>query len=80
MLKTTKYTELQDFFPIVRIRSPHPLTRKEVLLLSPLGVKGRDTLACWGGVRGDPIPTKGQTLWYSMYVYYNPSTLKTLCH
>ncbi len=34
---------------------------------APFWVLGGYTLACgWGG-GGDPIPTKGQTLWYSMY-------------
>jgi hypothetical protein len=56
---------------------PHPITRKEVLLLPQFGSKGGDTLA-WGGRGwGNPIPTKGQTLWYSMYEYYNPSTVST---
>ncbi len=32
----------------------------------PHWVQGGDTLACGEGV-GDPIPTQGQTLWYSMY-------------
>ena len=43
-----------------------PLIRKRVLL-PPFGSKRGDTLACGGGRGGDPIPTKGQTLWYSMY-------------
>jgi hypothetical protein len=42
-----------------------------------LGLEG-DKLACGGGDGGDPIPTMGQTLWYSILWYYyeymsNPS-------
>ncbi len=59
---TTEYTERQAFFLVVRIWSSHPLTRKKVLLLPSLD-PGGDTLARGG----DPIHTKGQTLWYSMY-------------
>ncbi len=40
----------------------NPLTRKQ-LLLPPFWSKG-------GGGVGGPIPSNGQTLWYSMY--YNP--------
>jgi hypothetical protein len=54
------------FFAIVRTGSPHSLNRKGVLLLSPLGLKGgRDTRL--RGKGGDPIPTKGHTLWHSMF-------------
>jgi hypothetical protein len=42
---------------------PNPLTRKRVLLPHPLW--GRHT--CLRGVGEPPIPTKGQSLWYSMY-------------
>jgi hypothetical protein len=45
----TEY-EGQTFFPVVGIGSPHPLIRKEVLLL-PLWVQEGDTLAWGGGVR-----------------------------
>jgi hypothetical protein len=44
---------------------PHPLTRKRVLL-PPLFPKVGDTFACGGRGWGDPIPRKGQPLWYSM--------------
>jgi hypothetical protein len=37
-----------------------PITLKEVLL--PQGPREEGE-----GERGDPIPTKGQTLWYCMY-------------
>ncbi len=40
--------------------TPHPLTRKQVLL-SPLGPRGRH-IPLRGSGWGDPIPTKGQTL------------------
>jgi hypothetical protein len=49
--RTHEHTECQAFSLVVRIGSPHPLTRKRVLL--PLfGSKGGDTLACWGGGGG----------------------------
>ncbi len=41
----------------------HPLAS----LSPPLLVGGGDTLAGRRGVRGVPILTRGQTLWYSMY-------------
>jgi hypothetical protein len=43
-------TECQAFYPVVRIGSSHPLTRKEVLL--PLWVQGGNTLACGVVSRG----------------------------
>ncbi len=78
-LQSTEYTECHAFCPFVGIGSPHPFTRKRVLL-SPLWVQGgRLTRLRWRGW-GNPIPTKGQTLWYSMYeytvLYYTPSTLQ----
>jgi hypothetical protein len=58
-------TECQGFFPVVRIGSPHPFLRKGVLLPPPLGPRGK--IHSLAGERvgpgGDPIPTKGQTLW-----------------
>jgi hypothetical protein len=38
------------------------------------GSKREYTLACVLREWGDPIPTKGQTFWYSMYICYNPAT------
>ncbi len=46
---------------------PHPQASVSPLLF---GSKG-ETHSLAGKGMGDPIPTKGQTLWYSMY---NPST------
>jgi hypothetical protein len=40
---------------------PHPLTRKGLLLFPPLGPRGETH-----SLGGDPIQTKGETLWYSM--------------
>jgi hypothetical protein len=74
----TVYTEYQAFFPVVKMGplTSH-LTRMGELLL-PLRFLGRrHTLSCGVGV-GDPIPTKGETLGYSLYIYYNPSTISTL--
>ncbi len=72
------YTECQSFFSVPRIGShPPPHQQGSVAPLPTLDPR-KETHSLEGkGVRGDPIPTKGQTLWYSMYVYYNPSTLKT---
>ncbi len=47
-----------------RVSQPPHRKRK---LPPPLWVQGGDTLACEGRGWGDPIPTIGQTLWYSRY-------------
>ncbi len=59
----TKYTECKAFYPVVWIGSTHPLTHRRVLLPFPLlwVQGGRHTLLQVRG-RGDPIPTKEQTL------------------
>ncbi len=44
---------------------PIPSPARECVAPSAFGSKGEDTLPRGGG--GDPMPTKGQTLWYSMY-------------
>ncbi len=41
---------------------PNPHSRRRVL------VGGKGTLACGRGVGGVPIPTKGHTLWCSVYI------------
>ncbi len=53
--------------PNCQIGTPHPLTRRRVCL-TPLWFGWRDTLTCGRGGRGVPIPTRGQTLWYSRFV------------
>ncbi len=60
-----QYTECQSSNQVVRIGSPHPLTRKRVFL-PPFGSKG-ETHSLGGRGWGDPIPTMGQTLCYSRY-------------
>ncbi len=58
--------------------APNPLTPKRGLLPLFCDQGGRHTCLRERG-RGDPIPTKRQTLWYSVqYVYYNLSTHKSL--
>ncbi len=72
------------------VGSPHPLTRMKVLLSPlgprgethsqggealPFGFKGGDTLACGGG-GGGPNSEGRHTL--VLYVYYNPSTGKSM--
>jgi hypothetical protein len=88
---SSEYTECQAFYPVVKIGSSHPLSHKRVLH-PHFGSMGGDTLAFRGGgggqgvrntllwVRGwgDPIPTMGQTVWYSKYTNYNPSTARQL--
>ncbi len=61
----TELTKCQAFCPVIRIGSLHPLTRKRVLPL--FWSKGGDTLACEEEVE-DPILTKGQILWYPVYL------------
>ncbi len=52
-----------------RHRVPGFLSLHTHASIAPLrfGSKGGDTLACGGGGREDPIPTKRKTLWYSAY-------------
>ncbi len=56
---------MQAFFPFVRIGSPTPSAARECCFPT-LWVQGGDTRLREKGW-GDPILTKGQTLWYSMY-------------
>jgi hypothetical protein len=46
---------------------PQPLTRRRVCP-PPLGSGARGTLAGERGVGRVPIPTRGHTLWYSLYI------------
>ncbi len=58
----TEYTECQAFCPVVINGSPSPASE----YVPPTRVLGGPhSLARRGW--GDPIPTKGQTFWYSMY-------------
>jgi hypothetical protein len=56
----------QVFFQSPESGPPHPLTHKEILLLPPLGPRGKTHTRLrrrgWGG----PITTKEQTLWCSV--------------
>jgi hypothetical protein len=47
--------------------SPHPLTRRRVCASSLVHAGGAHSLAGEGG-GVVPIPTRGQTLWYSRYI------------
>ncbi len=52
-----------------------PLPRPQASIAPlPLGVQVGGHTRSRGRGWGDPIPTKGQTLWYFMILYYNPST------
>jgi hypothetical protein len=46
---------------------PQPLTSRRVCPLPPV-IGGRGTLAGGTGVGRVPIPTRGHTLWYSLYI------------
>ncbi len=73
----TEYTQRARLFvPVVRIRSPHPLTRKRVLL-PPFGSKEGDTLAAKRV--GEPNSDE-ETDTPLLCVYNNPSTIHPLCH
>jgi hypothetical protein len=66
----TSYTKsrqsaMQAFSQVVRIGYPRPLIRKRVLPPPPL-VLGEGHTHLWVRGRGEPIRTKGQTLWYSI--------------
>ncbi len=65
----TEYTECQDFSPVVRI-SWNPGTNQRGGGNTRLRVRGR----------GEPIWTKGRTLWYSRYSTYNLSTCLPFTH
>jgi hypothetical protein len=66
IVEGTEYPERQTVCPVVRIGAPNFLARNRVLLPPPLWVQ------VWRHTRvrekgwGDPIPPKGQTLWYSL--------------
>ncbi len=56
----TEHTECQAFCPFVRIGFT-------MSIAPPLWVQGGRPTRLRGRGWGDPIPTKRQTLWYSMY-------------
>ncbi len=56
-----------SFLPVVRIGTPHPITRRRVRIL-PCGSGGESTLACGTGGGGVLIPTRGWT-WYTLGIY-----------
>ncbi len=60
------YTEYQSVCPFVGFGSPPP-PHAQASVAPPLCIQGGDTLACGGRGWGNPIPTKEQTLWCSMY-------------
>jgi len=46
---------------------PPPQLQVSVAPPPPLGPKAERLTRWWGRGSGDPIPKKGQTLWYSVY-------------
>ncbi len=58
---------MQGFFSsrLIGTPPPHPLTRRRVC--PPFG-SGRGHTRLWEWGWGIPIPTRGQTLWHSMYI------------
>jgi hypothetical protein len=77
-------TDCQAFFPVVRILSTHPLTRKGALLILPIGSKGGTHSLAGGGGGGTRFRRRDRhsgTLQYVRNTYptvvysYNPSTM-----
>ncbi len=78
-IASTQSTEYQAFLPVVQIGStPPPLTRKGVLHI-PLQFQGGQTHSLRGRGWGDPTPTMGQSLWYSMYTKIPLRALAQFC-
>jgi hypothetical protein len=57
-----------SFSPVVGIGTPPTLHPQASVPLLPFGSGGRGTLAGERGVGRVPIPTRGHTLWYSLYI------------
>jgi hypothetical protein len=72
----TEYTECQAFCPVVRIGSPTPSPASAA---PPLWIQVRRHTRLRGRDWRDPILTKGQTLWYSMYTITLPFRSKSHC-
>jgi hypothetical protein len=58
------YVRAWEEWGVVRIGSPAPSPSSKCCP-PPLWFQGGGTLACGSGGGGEPIRTKGQTLWYS---------------
>ncbi len=54
--ETTEYTECQAFFPVVRIGSPHPFTRKGVLLPPLIQGERPQSIQSAGFLRSELVP------------------------
>jgi hypothetical protein len=64
-MNTTEHTECQAFSPVVRIGSSPP--HQQASVPPPLGSRGGGHTRLRERGWGEPIRTKGQTLWYSRY-------------
>jgi hypothetical protein len=64
-LHSLEYSECQAFYPVVRIGSPIQSPARECWSSPPLWVQGGRHTRLPGRGSEDPIPTMGQTLWYS---------------
>jgi hypothetical protein len=62
----TEYAEYQSICHIVGIGFPHPQA-SVATPPPPLGPRGETLSLAGEGAWRDPIPKKGQTLWYSMF-------------
>jgi hypothetical protein len=56
-----------SFSPVVGIGTP-PTPHPQANVPPPLGSGGRGTLAGEKGGGRVPVPTRGHTLWYSIYI------------
>jgi hypothetical protein len=67
MYREHRVDRVLSFFPVVGIGTP-PTPHPQASAPPPFGPGGRGTLA--GERRGGrvPIPTRGHTLWYSVYI------------
>jgi hypothetical protein len=62
--------------PVVGIGTPHPFSSRRVCPPPHPFVRGEGTIACGDRGGGVPIPTRGHTLWCSIYIstlWYIPS-------
>ncbi len=67
-LKTVLQIRIRGFFPVVRIETPPPPHPQPSVFSPPLVQGGYTVPSLREKGWGVPIPKRGQTLWYSMYL------------
>jgi hypothetical protein len=68
--ETHRIDRMLAFSPVIRIGTPISLIHRRVCTPPPPHrFRWGDTLACWIGYGMVPIRTRGQTLWYSRYIW-----------